>query len=179
MVGRFAAEAGRAVEAGVREAKAAGARAVGTEHMLLGLYAVPGEACRILVEAGIEREDVVEALDDHEASALAALGISLEAVRDAVGLDDLPPPAGRRRLPFREDAKTALNLALAAARRHRHRTLGSEHVLLGLLDEGGRAARLLAAAGADADELSEAAARAGSARRARRRRASLRGGART
>ena len=48
MVGRFAAEAGRAVEAGVREAKAAGARAVGTEHMLLGLYDVPGEACRIL-----------------------------------------------------------------------------------------------------------------------------------
>ena len=55
---------------------------------------------------------------------------------------------------FTDKARTALQLAERAARRMRQGYVGTEHILLGLLEEGtGTAARVLAENGANEQEI--------------------------
>ena len=57
---------------------------------------------------------------------------------------------------FTDKARTALRLAEPAAGRMRQSYVGTEHILLGLLEEGtGTAARMLLENGADEQEIRE------------------------
>jgi ATP-dependent Clp protease ATP-binding subunit ClpA len=113
-------------------------------------------------------------LGDDDAAALEAIGIDLAAIRAKLeeafgpGALDLPPPRrerrlfGRRRkplrvgnhLPFTGRAKKSLELSLREAIALQHKSIGAEHLLLGLLREGhGLASIVIRTAGIDPVEL--------------------------
>ncbi|MFI9203037.1 Clp protease N-terminal domain-containing protein [Streptomyces sp. NPDC053048] len=102
--------------------------------------------------------------DEEDAQALRAFGIDLEAVRGQAekvfgpgALDSPPPaPAGEGRgflrgresgspvarkphIPFEREAKKALEQSLRATLERKDRSIGTEHVVLGVLDAGGGA----------------------------------------
>jgi ATP-dependent Clp protease ATP-binding subunit ClpA len=116
-------------------------------------------------------------LGPTDAEALRAIGIDLDAVREKVeetfgeGALEPPPstPPQRRGLfrraapgpepvpghiPFTPRAKKVLELSLREALRLKHKHIGPEHILLGLLREGeGLAAMVLTDAGVSLDDL--------------------------
>lgn len=105
------------------------------------LAAANDEAARLHHEY-IGAEHVLLALaSDREGVAVAALknlGVDLNEVRDRVestiqrGRSDAAPLATR---PYTSRTKRALELAASAARAMGHSYLGTEHLLLGLMDE--------------------------------------------
>jgi ATP-dependent Clp protease ATP-binding subunit ClpA len=140
----------------------------------------------LLREAGMTRERAVADLDRilgdqgrldmSDAAALEAIGIDLGAVRAKLeetfgpgALDPLPPPRKRglfrhavpppmrgEHLTFTARSKKILELALREALRLKHKFIGSEHILLGLLRENeGVGAKILADAGIDFSDLQE------------------------
>jgi ATP-dependent Clp protease ATP-binding subunit ClpA len=138
---------------------------IGSEHLLLGLYAVPdGLAATILARLQVERADVEAELVPFDAAfdsaGLATLGIDLEEVRRQAeetfgpgALDRTRAARGRWQgghIPFERDAKKALELGLREAVRLGHGFIGTEHVLLGLLHDG-RARDVLVARGVGLD----------------------------
>ena len=137
---------------------------IGSEHLLLGLYAVPdGLASTILQRLQVERADVEADLGrgvPFDAAGLATLGIDLEEVRRQAeetfgpgALDRTRAARGRWQgghIPFERDAKKALELGLREAVRLGHGFIGTEHLLLGLLHDG-RARDVLVARGVGLD----------------------------
>jgi ATP-dependent Clp protease ATP-binding subunit ClpC len=105
---------------------------IGTEHLLLGLLRVEeGIASRVLVGLGV---DVVEVRAQ---------------VREIVGEGADPVATGE--IPFTPRAKRVLELTLQEALALEHDYIGTEHILLGLVDEnGGVASSILDQFGADA-----------------------------
>jgi ATP-dependent Clp protease ATP-binding subunit ClpC len=108
---------------------------IGTEHLLLALL----------------REE-----EGAAARALAAVGVTIADVRQRViaivgsGEDD--EVTGQ--IPFTPRAKKVLELSLREALSLGHNHIGTEHVLLGLLNEGeGVAARVLSEMGLDAETI--------------------------
>ena len=77
--------------------------------------------------------------DEADAEALLAIGIDLAEIRRRAeaafgrGALDIRPGTGRH-LPFTRDAKRVLERAVKAALRQRSGAIGTEHLLLGLLD---------------------------------------------
>jgi hypothetical protein len=114
---RFTDRARRAVQAAQHEAREHRHDHIGTEHLALGMLAEP-------------------------------LGISREATRQAL-VAALPPPdvegpVTAEDIPFTQPAKKVLELALREALLLGHNYIGTEHLLLGVLDEeGGLGARTL------------------------------------
>jgi ATP-dependent Clp protease ATP-binding subunit ClpA len=137
---------------------------IGSEHLLLGLFAVPeGLAEAVLARFKLERADVEADLARgglFDAAGLATLGIDLDEVRRRAeetfgpgALDRTRAAQDRPRdghIPFAHDAKKALELALREAVRLRHGLIGTEHLLLGLLHDG-RARDVLVARGVGLD----------------------------
>ena len=118
MFERFTDRARRVVVLAQEEARMLNHNYIGTEHILLGLIH--------------EGEGVA-------AKALESLGISLEGVRqqveEIIGQGRQAPNA---HIPFTPRAKNVLELSLREALRLGHNYIGTEHVLLGLLElEGG------------------------------------------
>jgi ATP-dependent Clp protease ATP-binding subunit ClpA len=132
---------------------------VGTEHILLGLLQGDGIAARVLGSLGItaaavEREVLTEVgrgpLGSGDAEALGAIGIDLEEVRRRVEASFGPGAlqwrpgrgCGRRlpllggHIPFTPRAKKVLELSLREALALKHKYIGTEHILLGLVREG-------------------------------------------
>jgi len=111
------------------------------------------EEARLLNHGFIGTEHILLALI-HEgeglaAEALAALGISLEAVREKVeetiGVSGSAPMDP---VPFTPRAKKVLELSLREALQMGHQYIGTEHILLGLVREGeGVAATVLVSLG--------------------------------
>jgi len=137
MFERFTDPARGAVLRAQDEARRLGHPSIGTEHVLLGLLGEPG--------AGAGR-------------ILHGLGISADAVRrevvEIVGRGTEEPHG---HIPFTPRAKKVLELSLREALRLRHSTIGSEHILLGLLREGeGLGAQVLVRRGADLDRVRDA-----------------------
>jgi hypothetical protein len=130
MFERFTDRARRVLVLAQQEARMLNHNYVGTEHILLGLVH--------------EGEGIA-------GRALAALGISLEAVRqqvEAIIGQGQQAPAGH--IPFTPRAKRVLELSLREALQLGHNYIGTEHVLLGLIREGeGVAAQVLVRLGAD------------------------------
>jgi hypothetical protein len=110
---RLTERARRAVDAATVAARELGHNFVGSEHLLLGLFAQPeGLAARALAEAGIDREAV-------EAKVLEMVPRGDEPQLD----NPLYTPR----------ASMALQGALGEALRLGHNYIGTEHILLGLL----------------------------------------------
>jgi Clp amino terminal domain, pathogenicity island component len=128
---RFTRVARHVVMRSQKEAHALGAEQIAPEHLLLGLTAV---------ERGTA------------AQALAALGVELEAVRREVGGEAVREPS-RGRLPFSNEAKAVLEESPSEAHSRRHSWIGSEHILLSLLDAGGRPVEVLGKLGAEPDAI--------------------------
>lgn len=164
MFERFTRDA-RATVIGARaEAVRRGDGWIGTEHLLVGLLEVGGDAAVVLVEAGLELDDVRRRIATHvppgggdalDAEALATLGIDLDAVQRAAeaqfGDGALAPVRrGRHRPRMTRRAKKVLELSLREAHRAHRAEITSAHVLLGILREGrGLAATVMAEAGVD------------------------------
>ena len=128
MFERFTDRARRVVVLAQEEARMLNHNYIGTEHILLGL-----------IHEG----------DGVAARALTALGIRLDAMRQAV--EDIigrgtQAPSGH--IPFTPRSKKVLELALREALNLGSDYIGSEHILLALLREGdGVGAQVLVGAG--------------------------------
>jgi len=157
MFERFTPEARRIVTDGVEIAQHLHHDFLGTEHLLIALADTgPNIATRALLSCGFDparaREDLEQIvgpspddLGDADAAALRSIGVDLDEVRKSTeasfGLGALERRRrwhGRRRLrvcglPFMPKAKQAIELALREALRLDQRSIGPEHVLLGLL----------------------------------------------
>jgi ATP-dependent Clp protease ATP-binding subunit ClpC len=130
MFERFTDQARRVVTLAQEEARMLRHNRIGTEHLLLGL---------IQVDDGVA------------AQALELLGISLTAVREQVeetiGQGRWVPPVN---IPYAPQAKKVLDMSLREALALGHHTIGTEHILLGLIRDGeGPAAQVLDTLGAD------------------------------
>lgn len=112
---RFSPRARKVVVASQREARAAGNVEIRTEHLLLGLLAEP---------AGLAMR------------AIAAQGVTAEAVRRAA---TAPLPAGADEvpelIPFDGGVKKVLELTFREALRLEHDHVGTEHILLAMLEQ--------------------------------------------
>jgi hypothetical protein len=133
---RFTDRARRVLVLAQEEARLMNHSFIGTEHILLGL---------IDVEDGIA------------AQALRRSGITIEAARaaveEAVGIAGEPPSGSP---PFTPRVKRVLELSLRDALQRGHSYIGTEHLLLGLIQEGeGVAVSIIADLGADLQELSQ------------------------
>ena len=112
--GRFTPRAKNVVVAAHNEASAARNPVITPAHLVLGLLREP---------------------DGLAARAIADLGFSLDAVRDAAtgalppADDDVPDL-----IPYDVDARKALELTFREALRLGHNYIGTEHILLALLD---------------------------------------------
>jgi ATP-dependent Clp protease ATP-binding subunit ClpA len=117
------------------------------------------------VREGVRRfEQDHAALSEQDADALRSVGIDLDEVRrtveEAFGPGALEGSTSGRRglgagyIPFTAESKKALELALREAIHLGHRSIGTEHLLLGLVrDETCSAATILAARGADRERV--------------------------
>jgi hypothetical protein len=111
---RFTPRARNAVVAAQEETRAAGNAEIGAEHLVLGLLSQP------------------EAL---AAQAIVAQGVPLSDARDAIvsmlpdAVDDLPAL-----IPFNAAARKALELTFREGLRLGHNYIGTEHILLALLE---------------------------------------------
>lgn len=113
--GRFTPRARNVVMASQEEARASGNAEIGPEHLVLGLLAEPeGLAARVM----------------------AGRGATPEAVREAVGAV-LPPRAEQvpDLIPYDPRGKKALELTFREALRLGHNYIGTEHMLLALLEQ--------------------------------------------
>ncbi|MHB8470413.1 MAG: Clp protease N-terminal domain-containing protein [Gaiellaceae bacterium] len=123
MFQRFTEPARQVVVLAQREARELRHNWIGTEHLLLGLLSGErGLAASVLADLGIE------------------LGATRAEVAQIAGAGEEIPGA----IPFTPQAKRVLELALRASVRLGHEVVGTEHILLGLVDEGqGLATRVL------------------------------------
>jgi ATP-dependent Clp protease ATP-binding subunit ClpA len=171
---RFTTQARAVVTHAQQEARELGHPNVGTHHLLLGILDEPDTAGgRALAALGIDRNELRDdvrrfeqdraAFSGEEADALRSVGIDLDEVRRTVeesfGPGALERSTGGRRfgaghIPFTAKSKKALELALREAIHLGHRSIGTEHLLLGLgRDETCSAATILAARGADRERV--------------------------
>jgi hypothetical protein len=111
---RFTARARNVVMASQNEARAAGNNTIGTGHLVLGLLCEP------------------EAL---AAKVMLAQGVTLESLREAATAS-LPAAAGSvpELIPYDAQGKKALELTFRQALRLGHNYIGTEHILLALLE---------------------------------------------
>ncbi|QXE35018.1 ATP-dependent Clp protease ATP-binding subunit [Streptomyces sp. GMY02] len=113
---RFTPRARSVVVASQNKAREGGHTQIGTGHLVLGLLDDPeGLAARVIV----------------------AQGVRLEAIAEAVA-EALPEPSGEPvpdLVPFDARAKKALELTFREALRLGHNYVGTEHVLLALLEQ--------------------------------------------
>jgi hypothetical protein len=172
MFERFSKGAREVVERAQAEGRALGHQQIGTTALLLSVAAGPGRAAHVLAEHGATRERLIAqaAGTEIDGEALAAIGIDLDEIRRRAEASFGPGALERGRrdrgkfVPFSPEAKKTLELALREAIAAGDREIGAEHVLLGLLREGGVNALLLgtgADPGAVRAELSPAASRRG------------------
>jgi ClpA/ClpB-like protein len=136
---RFTARARHVVVAAQESARASGNAEITPAHLVLGLLVEP---------------------EGLAARALVAQGLSLDAVRETVTAT-LPPAVGDlpALIPFGSSAKKALELTFREALRLGHNYVGTEHLLLALLElEDG--AGLLTGLGVDKARAEESIAAA-------------------
>jgi ATP-dependent Clp protease ATP-binding subunit ClpA len=167
MFERFTDQARDVVVRAQDEARVLGHGFIGTEHLLLGLLDAGGIGGRVLGDAGLEAGELrreIAALVGRgpagiDGDALAAIGIDLDRVREAVeasfgeGALESRRPGGR--IPFTARAKKVLELALREAKHLGHNSIGTEHILLGLVRAEGIAAELLGARGLTPERVRE------------------------
>ena len=163
MFERFTDRAREAVVIAQREALRLRHNYLGREHLLLGLLSGrEGVAWQVLEDLGVTHEEAEREvlrivgmgqpgpLGPEDAEALSSIGIDLEEVRrrieESFGPGALDRTPGRCGTSFTPKAKQALELARREAKAFGHEYVGTEHLLLGLLQsEGGAGAAVLEA----------------------------------
>ena len=134
MFERFTERARQVVVLAQDESRALGHDYIGTEHLLLGLL----------------REE-----EGLAARVLESIDITVEEVRSEVARivgQGQTAPTGQ--IPFTVEAKVVLERSLREALSLGHNSVGTEHVLLGLVSQrDGVAAEVLLDAGADAEKI--------------------------
>lgn len=107
---------------------------IGTEHLLLGLEREgEGVAAKVLTNLGVQLGDVRQAVE-------FIIGRGDHTVQGEIGLTPR--------------AKKAIELAVDEARLMKHHYIGTEHILLGLMREGGGiAAGVLNSMGVKAEQV--------------------------
>ncbi|HTT51725.1 MAG TPA: Clp protease N-terminal domain-containing protein [Streptosporangiaceae bacterium] len=132
---RFTLRARSVLTAAEDHARAADSAVIGSDHVALGLFAEP---------------------EGLAAKAITALGVTEPQVRAALGQPGSPPEqtqpsgaadAGASRVPLGPGATASLRGALRCALRLGHNYIGTEHILIGLLDENDATAGALAGLG--------------------------------
>jgi ATP-dependent Clp protease ATP-binding subunit ClpC len=134
---RFTDGAGRVLTLAGEEARALGHGQVGTEHLLLGLFGeTEGVAAQALLSLGVSGQD------------------AFREVRATTGWGGRPP---RGRLPFTPRLTRVLELSLREALQLGRNHVGTEHLLLGLVQEGrGHAVQVLVRLGVDLPDIRSA-----------------------
>ena len=151
---RFTDRARHVIAAAHQAARSLGAEAVGSEHLLLGLFAEPaGIAGRTLAAMNVSEDFVLAALRslqrDDAGNAPAARGSAPAARGSAPAAGEDTGNAADTAAAYRNDAKWALQEALTVALDFGHNYIGTEHLLLGLYrNPGSAAAGILLDAGA-------------------------------
>ena len=116
MMQRFTDDAQRVLSFAQEAALELGHDYVGTEHVLIGLTKVKsGVATKALEELGIVTEDIFEAVEEHVG----------RGNKKATSIYMTPR------------VKHVLELAVQVANRMNHNYVGTEHILLGLISDGG------------------------------------------
>ena len=134
---RFTHEARDVVASAIDESATLGHRRVGTEHLLISLTG-RGDQSKV-------------------GAALTGLGVTRDAVVTAVTARLGSGPSGSTsRRPFTPAARRVLGLALKHAAGARDAEIGAEHILLGLVADGGDAAEILSGLGATPGRVGEA-----------------------
>jgi hypothetical protein len=131
MFERYTEKARRVIFFSRYEASQYGSPYIETDHLLLGLLREDKSLRRWLPKT--DAETIRKRVDDHSTK--------------------LPPTSTAVDLPLSEAAQRVLKYAADEADRLANRHIGTEHLLLGLLDEGDSAGSLLLEAGADAAEI--------------------------
>ena len=137
----FAAGVKRVLTLAPEEARQGYLSHVGTGHLLLALIQVDGLAAHILTGAGATPEDLRTAVD-------GLVGRGLE------------PPA---EIDLTPRARRSVEIAIELARRSAAPRVETEHLLLGVLTDGGIATQALQSLGVDPDAVRAAAAGSSSA----------------
>ena len=166
MFERFTRHARVAVVLAQEEARELRIREIAPQHLLLGILQAAGNDLSAALSgygltADVVRARLIEAAPktdeslDEDAEALRAIGIDLAAVRDSVArtfgadaFDNALSRSGRRRgrqrrsshIPFNRAAKKSLELAVRETLTHKDNEIGCEHLLLGVLRSGDKAA---------------------------------------
>ena len=172
MFERFTKSAREVVVRAQAEAAALGRERIDADVLLLGIAGGESRAARVLADHGATHRALKQraASGGLDSTALAAIGIDLDEIRRRAEAAFGPGALERGRrarggfVPFTPGAKKALELALREALAAGDKEIGDEHVLLGVLREGGAEA-LLRTTGAEPavlrDALSPAASRRG------------------
>jgi ATP-dependent Clp protease ATP-binding subunit ClpA len=140
MFERFSQDARQVVVSAQEQARGLEHNYIGTEHLLLGVLAQPP--------------------DVPAARALRSLGYSVESVR--TGIEQIVGTGDARRsrfghIPFTTRAKKVMELSLREALRLEHDHIGSEHIVLGIVREGGGvAAQVLVQHGPSLEDVRDA-----------------------
>jgi hypothetical protein len=127
---RFTQRARAVLAAAEDHARAADSAVIGSDHLALGLFAEP---------------------EGLAAKAMVALGATEQQVREALGAPEQPQPApvdgAPSRVPLGPGATASLRGALKWALQMGHNYIGTEHILMGLLDENDATASVLTGLG--------------------------------
>lgn len=174
MFERFTEPARRSVVLATEDARERRQTQIRTENVLIALYDSPSSPAALLLRAaGVERGDVdaditrMQRGEGPDPEALATLGIDLDEVRrqaeEAFGPGALERTRAARgrwpggHIPFDRSTRKSLELALREALRLGHSSIGSEHILLGLLHtETGAAHHILTGRGVTLDGMRRA-----------------------
>ena len=129
MFERFGSESKGAVLRALETARRLGAEQVEPEHLLVGLAEGRVDpAARALAEAGLDGPQIERAIEEDLVAALDVVGVPASVVAST------PVYPAAKHPDIGVAAREALERSVQAAARRGERRLGTEHLLLGLLD---------------------------------------------
>ncbi len=137
---KFTTRARKVLEFSTQEATERGHEFVGTEHLLLGLLRESeGVAASALIRAGLQLDEVrqrtLDVMEQRQQQSQESPAAQVKATFNAFirGSERAGRPSGERGLTAR--VKRAIQLAAEEARQMGHHYIGTEHLLLGLIQE--------------------------------------------
>lgn len=170
MFERFSKEGRTAIVHAQEQARLMRSPTIEPAHLLIGLALTESTARELLDKAECTAEELRDRYAELpsggalDAEALAGIGIDVDEVRQRVestfgeGALDTPRKQWRGgHIPFSESAKRSLEHALHETISRGHKTIGSAHVLLGLIDADANALSKIVGSSDNLDRLRSAA----------------------
>src|SRR6056297_3573852 len=142
MIDRFSSTARKVVMKAQEESNMMNHNLIGTEHLLIGLIAIEeGLASKALKSVGLTYDRVKKKV-------LEMIGLGQESTKS----NKMPPQA----IAITPRVKKVFELATLAAQKLNHSHIGTEHLLMGLINEGeGVALRIMKDLGADQQKIKQ------------------------